>query len=260
MNLDGKVKIGKIENDIGQTLLSSTLALVLGRGGRLAETVDGGFTWREVDLPPSADERARRQVGASSEIRGCGPVGCAFGSWLRVGWSGKKEKAELVMAEAPRPTVLPSPGGGRWRMECVPTGAGYGPPAGTKRPPPRPTYRYRAHRPDEMDEAPWASFFGVAPPAKKAEDVGLDYGLEHTQTKLRGYAWGTRGASWDRVGNWQVRAFDEWSLADAVWSTAVSRTPGRIRSRQHRPSVSIRARPPRGAPRSNPRGAEPRCW
>lgn len=225
VNLDGKVKIGKIENDIGQTLLSSTLALVLGRGGRAAETVDGGFTWREVDLPPSADERARRQVGASSEIRGCGPLGCAFGSWLRVGWSGKKEKAELVMAEAPRPTVLPSPGGGRWRMECVPTGAGYGPPAGTKRPPPRPTYRYRAHRPDEMDEAPWASFFGVAPPAKKAEDVGLDYGLEHTQTKLRGYAWGTRGASWDRVGNWQVRAFDEWSLADAVWSTAVSRTP-----------------------------------
>lgn len=236
IKLDGTVKVGKIENDLDRALLSGQLALVLGRTGLAAETTDGGFTWREVDLPADEAPGSRRTGASVSTERGCSPVGCAFGSWLRVGWRGAKDdKSELVTAEPPPPTPgLPNPGG-RWQLTCLPTGEAFGPTepvAAARRPPPRPRYRPRhgawgaiAPAPDAVESTDWSPFLGVAPPNKKNADVGLDIGTEYAETQLHGYAWGARGASWDRVGNWLVRAYDRFSLKDAVWSTATTRTP-----------------------------------
>jgi hypothetical protein len=241
VKLDGTVRVGKIENDIDRVLLSGPLALVLGRAGLAAETTDGGFSWREVDLPADTAHGARPAGTGSAEERGCSRVGCAFGSWLRVGWRGKKsDKPELETVEPPAPTsglALPT---GRWQLACVPTGASEGPrdKQASAPPPPRaPRYpSYYGHYggmygatttpgPDAVENGPWARFMGAAPPNKKPGDVGFDYGTEHAELQLRGYAWGARGAAWDRVGSWVVRAYDRFSLERAIWSTVTTRTP-----------------------------------
>jgi hypothetical protein len=236
VKLDGTVRVGKVENDIERVLLSGPLALVLGRTGLAAESTDGGISWREIDLPADTAPGSRPGGPGGAEERGCSPVGCAFGSWLRVGWRGKKsDKSELETVEPPPSTVgLPIPSG-RWQLTCLPTGASGG--TNDKRaapPPPRyPSYhRYGgmygaggAPTPDAIENGPWAHFMGAAPPTKKPGDVGFDYGTEYAELQLRGYAWGARGASWDRVGNWLVRGYDRFSLERAIWSTATTRTP-----------------------------------
>ncbi len=52
--------------------------------GQSVETLDGGFSWRAVDLPVA-------DLPAPTPVRNvCGPVGCAAGGWLRVGWGGER--------------------------------------------------------------------------------------------------------------------------------------------------------------------------
>src|SRR5690606_8900348 len=97
VKLDGSVRVGKIENDIDRAMLSGRLALVLGRAGLASESTDGGFSWREVDLPAD-DAQSAKKSGPATEERGCSAVGCAYGSWLRVGWRERKQKDKSELA------------------------------------------------------------------------------------------------------------------------------------------------------------------
>jgi hypothetical protein len=250
IDFDGKVHVGKIESDIDRAMLSSEYALVLGRGGAAAETTDGGFDWHDVELPPDSTDPAARAKSDTSSERGCSRVGCVLGSWLRVGWRGKSDKPDLVTVEPPPATTIASSGGGRWNMTCGATGETAGPaPAsdngrravgaeegmigvgygaggyvgGTWRggrwvPSTQP-------RTDELSSSEWLSFKGVAAPTRKGGDLGFDLGTEHLTTQIHAYVWGARGASWDRVGNLLVRAYDPYSFRNAIWSTAIGHPP-----------------------------------
>lgn len=228
--LDGAVTVGKVENDIGQSLLSGPLALVLGRAGRGAETTDGGFTWRDVELHTSPATARAPALSWDDRERGCTRVGCAFGGWLRVGYRGSDTDDTSEDVESPPPTALPRAAGGRWQLRCAPTGGFVDPPPRFSAPAPaaRPASRFGRFNPvppEELESADWHGFLGTPPPPRGKQDVGFDFGLEHTTTRVRGYVWGPRGASWDRVANLQFRAFDEMALTDAVWSTSTSRPP-----------------------------------
>ncbi len=235
LHLDGSVEVGKLENDIDRSLLSGQLAFSLGDSGLAAESIDGGFKWREVELPADATSTSSSR-SVEDGPRGCSRVGCAFGSWLRIGWRGTNgHKSKLATAEPPRPTVEPPTGGGRWLLTCASTGEQRGerieprPRASSTsrryaRPPPG--YRYgTVPSPDQLQSTDWKPFFGYPPPSKRPEQVGFDTGTETATVKVHGYVWGARGASWDRVGLFQMRVVDRFDVDHAIWSTAATRSP-----------------------------------
>ncbi len=233
LHLDGKLEVGKMENDIDRSMLSGTLALSVGDNGLAAETVDGGFEWREVELPAGSTSSSSR-VASAEGPRGCSRVGCAFGSWLRVGWRGPHaQKSKLSVADPAAPTVLPASGGGRWLLSCAASGEHEGEHVAPRPPRPRrhrfaspPPSRYGAlPSPDSLQSTDWKPFLGQAPPSKAADAVGFDTGTEYKTVKVHGYVWGARGASWHRVGHFQVRVLDRFSVDHAIWSTAPSRSP-----------------------------------
>src|SRR6185503_14999339 len=92
--------------------------------GVATESVDGGFHWREVDLPPDLDDQTRPNASSSERAeQGCSPVGCAFSTWMRIGWSKQAERSRLSVAEAPPPTRRSTLGGASWVIrDCAATG------------------------------------------------------------------------------------------------------------------------------------------
>jgi hypothetical protein len=242
VDLDGTVHVGRIESDIDRALLSGELALVLGRGNHASETVDGGFTWRDVELPAESSGSAARARTDSSLERGCSRVGCLTGSWMRVGWRARTEGDDIESVDPPKYSRLPATRGGRWRLSCAPTGQVFG--QAPRRDPRKPAgdedeeavigtpswgrHRWGAPAPaapaaDTLKSSDWFPFKGVAPPARKATDLGFDLGAEHAGAEVRGYVWGARGAAWNRVGSFLMRVHDPFSLARGVWSTTTAR-------------------------------------
>lgn len=247
IGLDGKVRIGELEDDIDRSLISGELAFVLGRGGRAAQSVDGGFTWTEVVMPDrlnaSGSLLPKRGSKDARRERGCSPVGCGFGPLVRVGWDSKQTESQLKVAEMPPPTTMPRRGGGRWLYQCAPTGKSVAPP-----PKPAPTARTaqprRPHSPHGVvgilgrsrwrphggsvnvkpEASPWTPFRSVAAPRKAADATGFTMNISSSGS-AKTYVWGPEGADWDRVGNWLLRAADDYALTDSVWSTATSRSP-----------------------------------
>jgi hypothetical protein len=170
---------------------------------------------------------------------------------LRVGWRGRTGKDDLTTVDAPTNTTFVSPGGGRWNVTCAPTGETGGPPQ-AKPTAPTPTAdwegggvgmvggggggvgvwgrsRWGAPTPptgnEELQSSEWLGFKGAAAPARKKGELGFDVGTEYLATQLRAYAWGARGANWDRVGNFVMRAYDPYAINNATWSSAVGRSP-----------------------------------
>lgn len=232
LQLDGKLEVGRLENDIDRSLLSGQLALSLRDSGLAAESIDGGFEWREVELPVDATSSSP-STARDDGPRGCSRVGCAFGSWLRVGWRGtSNQKSKLDSAVPPPQTVLPPSGGGRWLLSCAATGEQRGERITLR---PRTPTRHRRYAqpprygalpsPDELESTDWNSFLGEKPPSKRPEQVGFDTGTEYATVKVHGYVWGARGASWDRVGHFLMRVADRFSVDHAIWSTALTRSP-----------------------------------
>jgi hypothetical protein len=160
----------------------------------------------------------------------------------------KKNNDDFVVVENPPPSILPSSKGGRWSLTCAATGEFFGPAKPVK---PKPAtydgeegmhgyggYGYGRYgggygyggaatpvSADEIKGSEWLPFMGAPAPAKKTGDVGFDLGTEMMSIPLRAYAWGARGAAWDRVGNLVIKGYDPLSLKDAVWTTAVGRSP-----------------------------------
>ncbi|MCC6662164.1 MAG: hypothetical protein IT375_00405 [Polyangiaceae bacterium] len=238
IDLDGTVHIGRIESDVDRALISTDLALVLGRGGAANESIDGGFTWRDVELPVDTSDPVVRARAEQSAERGCSRVGCVSGAWMRVGWRGRTEASDIEVVETPKYSPLPSSRGGRWNLSCAATGEATG--ARTPEPKvkaveeePGMVGAWGRHRwgaaptpaPETLKSSDWLPFKGIAPPAKKATDLGFDMGTEHMGAQVRAYVWGARGATWDRVGNFVLRARDPFSMQRGVWSTAQVRAP-----------------------------------
>jgi len=241
--LDGKVDIGHVTTNIERTAVAGRFALEWGRGGRGVETVDGGMTFRPVDLPSSEPSIPPRSVAS------CGAVGCAQGGWLRVGWGGAPEATDLVPATAPKPSrvTLAAPRG--IALKCYPTGEVSGPaskpaernaPAPVRArsapnrvppappllpaakpgwappgmaPPPRqpPIFVPMPSRPAVAAPATpitpgsnaWSSFRGDPPPALAGGDVGLEAGTDPPMTTQA------------RIYAWGARGA-EWSLKGHV--------------------------------------------
>ena len=241
IDLDGTVHVGRIESDIDRAMVSTDLALVLpSRGGSASESIDGGFTWREVELPADGAATVARARTEQSAERGCSRVGCVSGAWMRVGWRGRTESSDIEVVDAPKHSRLPATRGGRWNLSCAAAGATAG--ARTKEPKPQEPdeevgmigthgrfgHRWGAAPPPasvELKSSDWLPFKGVAAPAKKPTELGFDMGTEHMGAQVRAYAWGVRGASWDRVGHFVLRAHDPFTLERGVWSTATVRGP-----------------------------------
>ena len=263
IGLDGKVDIGRVTTSIERTAVAGRFALEWGRGGRGIETVDGGMTFRPVDLP-SADLPIPSRTAAS-----CGAVGCSQGGWLRVGWGGGPDAGDLVPATAPKPSrvSLAAPRG--IALKCYPTGEVSGPtaksaeraapppvkprapaksvpPAGPASsakpwsppgipPPPRqpPIFVPLPTRPPSSstpaatsaNASPWTAFRGEPPPQLAGGDVGLEAGTDPPlTTQARIYAWGARGAEWSLKGHVLAR-FDDRFERGGIRTTAVAPSP-----------------------------------
>lgn len=230
VELDGRVRAGKIQQDVGHALLSGPLALELGRADAAAETTDGGFKWRAVELPSDFDATPKRGAAFQRAPRGCSPAGCAFGPWVRVGWRTRGGRDDIETVSPPPLTRFSARQGSPWLLHCAATGAVEGRP-GVKTPVSR---HARGHRgwhalrsvsPDAIKSTAWVNFLGHSPPGTRAGDVRFDYGTEYDTLQMRGYAWSARGADWDRAGHWLLRVADRFSVKGGVWSTAVSRSP-----------------------------------
>lgn len=237
VSLDGKVALGALQQDLARTLFSGPLALSVGTSGVAAETVDGGFHWREVDVMP--DTGATTSLDASRGERGCTRVGCASARWLRVGWAGGSARdAKFELAQVPRAASFDHPRGARWTLECRPTGVVSGRPAPPETPRPgsprSPAASGRPHgfgwssrrspSADTLETSRWSPFRGVAPPRLDAGMIGFGV-VPDPGRGLAGYVWGERGASWDRAGRWMLRGEDPYAAEHAAWSTAVTRSP-----------------------------------
>jgi len=152
IGLDGKVDVGRVTSNVERTVVAGRFALEWGRGGRGIETIDGGMTFRPVDLPSSDLPTPSRTVAA------CGAVGCAQGGWLRVGWGGGSEALDLVPAPTPKPSrvTLASPRG--IALRCYPTGEVSGPvPKPAERPAPSPARTRAATKLSASGTAPASS-------------------------------------------------------------------------------------------------------
>lgn len=246
IDLDGKVAAGEIiSEDIDRSLLSGRFGLAMGRGGLLRETIDGGFNWSEVAVPPSFGDRSspvpRLGDAGGRNARGCSPVGCTFGNWLRVGWQGRPvEEADSKLAVLPERVSLPSRSGSRWTLECTPSGPVAAAGAGAvKAAPQRPAppaiagamtfsplpYGYGSSMPtaETLTSSSWRDFLGVKAPSKGAAELGFDFGNDSYETRMHAYIWGPRGKDWSRVSRWVVRVEDPFSLGAPLWNTAVAR-------------------------------------
>jgi len=217
VGLDGKIRTGTVQRSIENALLSGQNALVLGVSGLAEQTSDGGFSWEDADMPSSVESDAERADATAAEVeQGCSLIGCAFRRWLRVGWRSDDGTQPLRTAPRTQPTVLPSPGGGRWRLSCALDGR--------VSPPALPIVARRGYGTAEQVPSPWLPLLEVAAPALGAERAGIDVGTESELVQLRAYLWGPK-ADFGKGAAFQVRVADRYRVKNAVWSTAASASP-----------------------------------
>ena len=236
VHLDGRVEAAPPEQSIDRALLAGPLGIVFGGPALAAQTIDHGFTWREVELPSDSlgDDASRRSELARRE-QGCSPLGCVFGPWLRVGWHAQREDTALPLAASPPRVSRISPGGGRWQLRCAPTGEVLRGPRGA----PEETERSedfattplgssaRQKRSASSEAAPggvWPGLFELAAPARATAEPAFHTGTEHKAVQVHGYTWSARGTNWDRGGKWQLYVADPFRVRGA-WSTLATRSP-----------------------------------
>jgi hypothetical protein len=239
IKLDGKVIAGDVRDDLGGAILAGRFGFSLGEGGRAAETTDGGLHWEVLDLPERDDEAER-----SSPTRACGPVGCALGGWLRVGWGKAETDDDMRPASPPPSSYTPTRASPQLGFTCelgavatppLPVAKIPAPSAGKKAAlptkPPGPAGligvmagRYAVGPGISQPVTPngWPSFRNTPPPALAEGEIGIDNGPYADIVMVHAYAWGKRGADWSRGGRWQVRFDDRFDPAGGVRSSAVS--------------------------------------
>ncbi len=223
IGLDGRAKHGPLVRDMGAPIVSS--AYGLGWASRHGyETVDGGMTWRAIDVPDPLARAGHREVS-----RACGPIGCETAGWLRVGWG---------TAHAPNFQALPSfvsagaPSYVPMHLQCELTGKLASPGQASALAPSQ-------HSHD------WYSLYGVNPPKLTDDEYG--WGLQGpsmltgTNDTARNrrlgdsnvrvlayyYAWGPRSSSidWTLKGRATARWSSPFEASSTIHSTQLGAIP-----------------------------------
>lgn len=239
IKLDGNVTAGQVVEEDGGVLVSGPFGLAVGARGRALETVDGGLSWRDIELPvldgagPQTDERTRR----------CGPVGCALNGILRVGWGDPAVPDDLSEARDPEPIKIPlaklasaplsiacSLGAPLRSSTREPTSRGPKPTAPRVPPKVAPRVPPKAAKPapkrtsSPSTSGSWSAFRGEEPPALSSDEVGIDNGAPFDVTPVRAYVWGKRDSDWARTGRYQMKFGDRFAL-DEVRASAITSAP-----------------------------------
>jgi hypothetical protein len=228
LGLDGKATLGQYIRDAGMPFVSGRYGLGWTTSQRGFETVDGGMTWTNIDLP------APLVALAKIDRRACGPIGCLAHGWLRVGW-GTDSKRPAVTVPAPR-TTLASLSSPQVQLTCEPMAPA--PPAVVaRRPqpttPPAVSSSPRIHLGglsglggfggppvlgsfNGLSELP--AFFTQSAPTFRDSDRGLTIEVRelldrhaNINTLARVYGWGPRTGEWETLGRWQVKWLSPFS-------------------------------------------------
>lgn len=247
---DGMMTIGRrTEADVRRTHVSGSRAVELTSGEIAFQSTDFGQTWREFPLPRGLTAAVTRNT--ADEV-GCSEVGCAFGSWLRVGYgipSDAREPSQesvsssdlsLVPVEAPTPSAVyhrPS-AYSNWQLTCYPTGSFENAATGSAKTTfaagqtsPRQGSRAgfgaptAAQNSQGLDLAPSArrTFLGVRHPDVAPGTLAFDRG-DDGEHQFRAYVLGPSDRPWASNSTWLVRVADRFSTA-GLWSTAPTRGP-----------------------------------
>ena len=215
---DGRGHHGNFIRDLGNVTVSGLYGLGFVAAQRGYETLDGGMTWRAVELPDPAGRK-------SPSPRGCSAVGCALDGWLRVGWGEPPA--------APRPpahvaSVATSPPAPVLDLACdvvsqraVPLRA---PPRQARRVTPTGTL-------STFGRGEFTPFYGAPAPALASDEVGTAMDSlelsDHSRHGLvaRGYVWGKKGIEWDTSSHWVIRWTTPFASSREIFAAASSKPP-----------------------------------
>ncbi len=207
VSLDGKVVPGKVYDEGGQVLVAGKLAVATSDAETGLESIDGGKTWSEFELPRLPE------APGDAKSRGCSPLGCAFRGWLRVGWGKLATEDDLEAVASPKAVVIPPTLRKSMKLDCQPVSA----PADAI-----------AHKPvgAQAPFSSWTAFLDTPPPGLAKDELGVDKPSQYySDVGTHVYVWGAKGADWTRTGWWQIRFEDPFAVADAVRSSALTRSP-----------------------------------
>jgi hypothetical protein len=251
---DGVMTVGRIKGaDLRRTHVSGPRAIELTSGEVAYQSTDYGQTWAEFELPRGLT--AASTLNAPNEV-GCSQVGCALGSWLRIGYNIPREKPDAVpdsaakvqlvaqLSQVPRDAPTPEPvhyrpsAYSQWRLRCYPNGsfedATSGSAASVYGAGQTPT-RFGHHvgfgvpiassNVKEMDLAASArrAFLGVKHPERPNDLLAFDIG-EDGEHQFRSYVFGPSDRSWAPNSEWLVRVADRFAVS-GLWSTTPTRAP-----------------------------------
>jgi hypothetical protein len=224
IGLDGKLSLGRLEDNPEWTLFDGPRAFSLGQNGLARESTNGGLLWQNVELPPDLDVKA---LPSSGLRQGCSEVGCAFAGFTRIGYFGARTAQPLASPAAPALVRFPSPGGSRWLLRCRPTGEVSAAALPSKAPAPPAVRRYRtlSTLPADAELPPLSPFLELEPPRLPENSDGVDAGTEAFGVQSRVYAFGPRGTDWTRTGSFTIAFADRFSVSGGARSTAPARSP-----------------------------------
>jgi len=111
ISVDGDLRVGGFLRDAGDPVVSGRWGLGWKASRTGFETMDGGMTWRTLELPTP--------FGVGSE-RACSPLGCVMNGWVRIGWGGQSVSTTQV---APAQVGFARSGAvPRLNLQCMPQG------------------------------------------------------------------------------------------------------------------------------------------
>jgi hypothetical protein len=210
VDMKGNVTLGEVYDDGGQLLMAGRFAFASTDGETGVESIDGGKTWTELDLP-----RLPESPG-DDKTRGCTPVGCALRGWLRAGWGKPAVKSDMAVVAPPAPVTVRPASATSVLMTCVVTGL---PPPPAE---PAPMYGYGEYAPYSS----WIPFRNSPPPKLGKDEIGVDKSSQYyDDIGAHVYVWGPKGADWSRSGWWQLRFDDPFDPGNSVRSSAPTRPP-----------------------------------
>jgi hypothetical protein len=231
IDVDGHATVGKFVRDAGATVVSGRYGLGWAASKRGYETIDGGMTWTDIDLPePIGNLRL-------ATTRACGPVGCMNAGWLRVGWGAPKAPPH---DEPVRPSDLREPPQPPFELACEPLG-GPPPPTSTASIPivdHSERVMWGGGHPialHPMVTSDWQPLYAAGAPPLRPDEVGAStewagkfedaLGVLTSGPLVRLFAWGTKGPDWEHSSKWMARWVWPFGSSQEVFSSLAIAAP-----------------------------------
>jgi hypothetical protein len=214
---EGSLQVGPPQES-AQIAVSGAVAMAALGGEQLQESLDGGLTWRPVEMPPALGQGKLR-----SGLH-CGVAGCVVpferGTWLRVGWGQLADPTDLEDAHETAVTFPQRPASRPLKLTCdlvaQETFKEVDGPAPSRR-----RFPGVVAMDSEFAVGPLPSFRGVAPPGTPEGALALSEGTA-SGTSARLYGWVPRGVAAGRAGRLQVRFEDRFAPERPVRSSALT--------------------------------------